>query len=98
VCREMADIKGVRNSWGKELLSSRQYEPEDEIRRYEAPVFVPQTPSKVARRHSVSTGNFAESLDQRKMLSATSFSKVSKARDRISVSFRTCAPILSFFY
>jgi len=87
----MADTAGVRNSWGKGLPSSRQYEAEDEIRRYEVPVFVPHTPSMVARRHSVSAVNLAETLKQRNMLPITSFSKVSKARDRISVSFRTHA-------
>lgn len=87
----MADTGGVRNSWGNGLPSSRQYEPEDEIRRYEAPVFVPHTPSMVARRHSVSAVNLAETLKQRNMLPMTTFSKVSKARDRISVSFRSYA-------
>jgi len=40
VCSEMADIKRVWNLWEKELLSSKQYEHEDEIRRYEEHVFV----------------------------------------------------------
>lgn len=94
----MADTGGVRNSWGKGLPSSRQYDSEDEIRRYEAPVFVPQAPSMVARRNSLSAANLAETLKQRNMLPVPNFSKGSKVRDRISVSFRTYALNLSFLY
>jgi hypothetical protein len=95
VLEEMADTGGARNLWSRGLPSYRQYETEDAISRYEAPVFVPQTPSVVnRRRHSISGVNLTDASKQRTLQPAArhaTFSKVSKVKDRIAVSFRTYA-------
>ena len=92
---QMGDTGGVRNSWGRGLSSYWQYETEDGMSRYDVPVFMPQTSSVVdRRRHSVTGVHLTEALKHRTLQPTASFSKVSKVKDRIAVSF-TCEVVVN---
>lgn len=89
---QMGDTGGVRNSWGSRLPSYRQHETDDGMSRYEAPVFVPQTPSAAdRRRHSLSGMQLTDALKQRTLQPVATFNKVSKS-SRSYVSFQTLRP------